>query len=208
MKIVVFGANGRVGRRFVEYALEEGHEIRAVVRDPNTFPFAKTRKVTVVTGNALAAVVCETACRTGQVVVSAIGNEITDQATSVRADATRQILHGMKVHAVPRLLLVSSADILPFKPGVTRMEHFLNPSERHVGDDHRRAWEAVVEAGVDYTRACPSYMPNGLRMRQYRRKVEGLPDGGRQVSVEDVADFLIEALASSEFNKTRVGLAY
>lgn len=34
MKVVVFGASGRVGRRMVEYALDAGHEVTAFVRHP------------------------------------------------------------------------------------------------------------------------------------------------------------------------------
>ena len=34
MHIAVFGGTGRVGGRFIEYALAEGHTVRALVRDP------------------------------------------------------------------------------------------------------------------------------------------------------------------------------
>jgi len=208
MKIVVFGANGRVGRAFVEYALDEGHEIRAVVRDSNTFPFAKTKRVHVVTGNVHAAVVAETAVRGGEACVSAIGTQVTDQATTARTDAAAQILHGMNVHGVDRLVAVASADILPFKPDVLRGEYLLPPDERFVFDDHRRASELIAASGVDWTLACPPYMPSGLRVRQYRRKVDALPDGGRSISAADVADFLLEAVTSSQYSRQRVGLAY
>ena len=34
MRITLFGATGRTGRRVAEYALAEGHEVTAYVRDP------------------------------------------------------------------------------------------------------------------------------------------------------------------------------
>lgn len=34
MHIAVFGGSGRVGGRFIEYALAEGHTVRTLVRDP------------------------------------------------------------------------------------------------------------------------------------------------------------------------------
>jgi putative NADH-flavin reductase len=208
MKIVVFGANGRVGRAFVEYALDEGHEIRALVRDPNTFPFTRTRGVHVVAGNAHAAVVAEMAMRGGAACVSAIGTAVTDKVTTARADAAAQILHAMQVHGVKRLVMTASADILPFKPGVLRGEHLLAEDERFVFDDHRRAGELLAASDVDWTLACPPYMPSGMRLRQYRCRVDGLPDGGRAISAEDVADFLLETVTSSRYVRERVGIAY
>lgn len=35
MRIAIFGASGRTGRPLVEQALEAGHEVRALVRDPS-----------------------------------------------------------------------------------------------------------------------------------------------------------------------------
>jgi hypothetical protein len=35
MKIVVIGATGNIGRRIVKEALDRGHEVMGVIRDPN-----------------------------------------------------------------------------------------------------------------------------------------------------------------------------
>lgn len=34
MKIAVFGASGKTGQRLVEQAIEHGHEVSVMVRDP------------------------------------------------------------------------------------------------------------------------------------------------------------------------------
>ena len=44
MRIVVFGAGGRVGSRTVAEALARGHEVTAVVRDPEAHDAARRRR--------------------------------------------------------------------------------------------------------------------------------------------------------------------
>ena len=120
----------------------------------------------------------------------------------------RRIIEGMNVHAVPRLILVSTAGVLPYKPGVLRGEFFVEPGFEHVFADHKGAWELVEKSGVDYTLACVPKLSNGMRLRSYRREINGLPEGGREISPEDVADFVVDALAGEEYRRARVGIAY
>jgi hypothetical protein len=51
-------------------------------------------------------------------------------------------------------------------------------------------------------------MTNGMRLRNYRREVDTLPEDGREISPEDVADFIVEAIGGEEYRRARVGLAY
>lgn len=52
MKLVVFGATGGTGRQVVVQALEEGHEVTAVVRRPEVFDL-RHDKLEVVEGDVL-----------------------------------------------------------------------------------------------------------------------------------------------------------
>jgi putative NADH-flavin reductase len=208
MRVVVFGAGGRVGQRVVEYALEAGHEVRAVVRSKGEFPFQKSKTLHIDVGDVLAPLVTQTVVRGANAVVSTIGNRLYDEGITLRADATRQILEAMNVHGVPRLLLVSSAGVLPYKPGVLRGEFFVEPGFEHVFADHRGAWNRVEQSGIDFTLACPAKLTTGMRLRSYRREIDHFPEGGKDISPEDVADFVVEALDSAEYRRARVGLAY
>ncbi|WP_202800353.1 NAD(P)H-binding protein [Nitratireductor aquibiodomus] len=53
MRILVFGASGNVGRRVVAEALQRGHEVTAVVRDPDRAR-RSLENATIVVGNAAA----------------------------------------------------------------------------------------------------------------------------------------------------------
>jgi putative NADH-flavin reductase len=208
MRVVVFGAGGRVGQRVVEYALEAGHEVRAVVRNKGQLPFSETKTLHIDLGDVLAPLVTQTVLRGANVVVSALGNRLYDEGITLRADATRLILEGMNVHGVPRLILVSAAGVLPHKPGVLRGEYFVEQGFEHVFADHRAAWQLVEKSGIDFTLACPPKMANGMRLRSYRREIDNLPEGGREISPEDAADFIVDVMGSDEYRRARVGIAY
>jgi uncharacterized protein YbjT (DUF2867 family) len=51
MKIVIFGATGHVGQRIVREALQRGHQVVGVVRDPSRSQSPDPR-VTLVQGDA------------------------------------------------------------------------------------------------------------------------------------------------------------
>lgn len=208
MRIVVFGAGGRVGRRVVEYALEAGHEVRAIVRNQATFPFQKSSNLHIDTGDVLAPLVTQMCVRGAEAVISAVGNRAFDEDTTLRTEATRLILQAMNVHGASRLLLVSAAGLLPYKPGILRGEYFGVSGFERIFADHRGAWDLVESSGVDYTLACPARMAPGMRLRRYRRTIDDLPENGEDISPEDVADFLVDALDTHEFSRARVGIAY
>ena len=43
MKIALLGASGRIGQRITLEALVRGHEVKAMVRNPERFPIAHPR---------------------------------------------------------------------------------------------------------------------------------------------------------------------
>ncbi len=207
MRLVVFGAGGQVGRRVVEYALEAGHEVRAVVRDPDGLSRGATDSLHVVVGDVLQPFVAEGAVRGADAVVSAIGSRESDRPVTLRTEATRAILAGMAVHGVFRLVLIGSAGLLPAADGTLRGETRLPPGLTHVFADHRGAWELVAASGLDWTLVCPPFLRDGPRTRRYRRAIDALPGGGTRISPADVADFVVEALAAGDYRQARVRLA-
>jgi uncharacterized protein YbjT (DUF2867 family) len=203
MRVVVFGAAGRVGRRVVEYALEAGHEVRAVVRTAPQVPFPASDRLHLDRGDATDPLVAAMCVRGAGAVVSAVGNGVPEAGVQLRTEATRRILAAMDVHGVPRFVLVSAAAVLP---GPWAADE--TPGLAALIADHRGAWAAVEASGVDYTLACADRITAGGRRRDYRRAIEALPEGGREISPEDVADFVVDALDAPDYSRTRVGIAY
>jgi uncharacterized protein len=69
-------------------------------------------------------------------------------------------------------------------------------------------WQLLCSSGLDWTLACPPALVDGERTGRYRRLIDRLPEGGVSISVEDVADFIVDALTTDEYRRARVGLAY
>jgi uncharacterized protein len=204
MRIVVVGASGRVGRQVVADALEGGHEVRALVRNPGAVSFPASPDLHVVRGDILEPAVAEGLVRGADAVVVAVGGPLSDQPVSLRTDAARAIVAAMEIHGVHRLVLVASAAVLPDPPGVERV---WPPGLAPLVADHRGAWEIVSRSGLDWTVLCPPDMADGPRSGRYRHEVDRLPAGGTRISTADVADFVRAALASDTWRQARVGLA-
>ena len=57
------------------------------------------------------------------------------------------------------------------------------------------------------TLACTGDIVPGARTRAYRVLPDLMPEGGRRISVEDLADFLLAELVEPRFPRRRVGVA-
>ena len=67
----------------------------------------------------------------------------------------------------------------------------------------------LAASGLEWTLVCPPNMPTGERTGRYRTRADRLPEGGREISVEDVADFLsLVQPGERRFIATRVGISY
>lgn len=73
MKLTVFGASGATGSQVVSQALDAGHDVVAVVRDPARLPFSH-RNLTVVTADVLSPAEITEAVAGRDAVVSAFGH--------------------------------------------------------------------------------------------------------------------------------------
>jgi putative NADH-flavin reductase len=54
---------------------------------------------------------------------------------------------------------------------------------------------------------CTGDIEPGERTRVYRTAPDVMPEGGRRISVEDLADFLLAELGAGRYVRRRAGLA-
>jgi putative NADH-flavin reductase len=205
MRLMVFGATGRVGHTLVHDALGQGHEVTAYVRDPQRLGL-KHGRLHVKKGSLEDGATVAEAVRGAEVVVSALGARDATHAVTVVTEATRAIVAAMKAEGVQRLVTVGAAGLLPHPAGGLVGEHGLPPFLRHAFEDHRSALHVLQESGLDWVVVCPPVMPSGVKTGRYRTAVESLPTGGRQVYAEDVADFTLKVATGDEFHRVRVGI--
>ncbi|UUP18365.1 NAD(P)-dependent oxidoreductase [Nitratireductor thuwali] len=212
MRILVFGAAGNVGRRVVAEALQRGHEVTAVLRDPTRVaePLAA---VTICTGNAANA---------GDVAELSVGHDLVVSATRPAPGrerdlvaAAKALLEGLRLTGV-RLLLVGGAGSLA-APN----------SGRAIVDDERYvspAWREIAVACCDQYAVCraethadwtylspPALLQLGARTGRYRTGGDELlvdAAGTSTISMEDLAVALLDEAEEPKHRRARFTVAY
>jgi putative NADH-flavin reductase len=207
MHIALFGATGRVGGRLLEYALAEGHTVRALVRDPAKL--APRAGLTILAGDVLdPAAVRETITGT-EAVLSGLGGAGLQDPGEAQSQGMRNIVAAMTALGVTRVLGVAGGGILDSPHGGLRHDQPTFPAVfKGVSDRHKAAWTAMRESDLDWTMVCTGDILPGERTGIYRWLDDQLPEGGNRISVEDVAHFLLDEMTARRHVRRRVGLGY
>ncbi|CAM5411582.1 NAD(P)-dependent oxidoreductase [Streptomyces avidinii] len=215
MKITVFGATGGVGREVVRQALEAGHEVTAVVRDPARLPVPAHERLRVATILDVTDPEAVLSVVSGQdAVVSALGPANNKQARTapVTGPALSAITSAMDRAGVRRLSAVSAAPVGPLPEGAgffTRAVVYplLRRLLRDVYADLADMEAAMAAGGTEWTVIRPPMLRNRPRTGTYRRAIGGNVRGGRVIGRADVADALLAALTDPACTRRAVGVA-
>jgi putative NADH-flavin reductase len=207
MHLAVFGGTGRVGGRFIEYALADGHTVKALARDPSKL--APRAGLEVVQGDVLDAATVASVIAGADAVVSGLGGAGVEDPGEAQSQGMRNIVAGMQQHGVRRVLGVAGGGILNSVDGGLRHDQPSFPAVfKKVSSRHKEAWHAMRDSNLDWTMIATGDIVPGERTGVYRTLEEYLPEGGRRISVEDVADFLMRALRDGLHLQKRVGAGY
>jgi uncharacterized protein len=119
MKIVHFGATGNVGRRIATEAINRGHEVIAVLRNPARSQ-APDPCLTLVQGDATDAASVGRVAQRMDVLLSAISPRLDAHGKPAPslAFAARDSMAETKQAGVKRLVVVTGAGTLEITPGV------------------------------------------------------------------------------------------
>jgi uncharacterized protein YbjT (DUF2867 family) len=109
MKLAIFGATGLTGGLVVAQALEQGHEVVALVRDPGRLSLRHPR-LTVLAGSPIVLADVERCVAGADVVVHClgIGGKGDGQPTTLVSDSVKVALAAMTKHGVARIVCMSN----------------------------------------------------------------------------------------------------
>jgi putative NADH-flavin reductase len=212
MRIIVFGANGRVGSRIVAEALERGHELTAVVRDPKSHSLPSAG-VTVMRGDATDPGSVAELAAGHDLAVSAVGPSPADALETVPA-AARALLEGLSRAGVPRLIAVGGGGSLEASPGVRVLD---TPEFNEAWKPGSLAQAEALEiyraatTDIDWTYLSPPFvLAPGARTGHYRTGDDRLlvdEKGNSSISMEDFAVALLDEAESAEHVRRRFTVA-
>lgn len=220
LQLIVYGATGRVGSRVVEEALNRGHRIKAVSRDPSRI-IKKHENLQAVKGNVLdPGSVAELIAGQDVVVVAVRGSvdKSKKPENTVHRMAAEVIVNVMREmgEMAPRLIFVGGAGSLEVKPGVLyadKLSIFIPGFVRQEIKGHVLTLEylrGVEDLRWTYISPAKKFKP-GKRTGKYRIGGDAMlkdKKGKSRISMEDFAVALMDEAENSQFIGKRFSVAY
>ncbi|MCA9900572.1 MAG: SDR family oxidoreductase [Ardenticatenaceae bacterium] len=197
MKLAVFGATGGTGREIVAQALDAGHEVTVLVRDPARLS-VKHNKLYLVIGDVLNLEKVEEALAGSEAVCCSLGNT-ANNPDFVVSDGTQNIIEVMKKQAIRRLVVVSALGVGDTRDRVSlSFKMLMKTVLRKAYEDKERQEQFVRESDLDWVIVRPGGLTNGSASGEYAFGMDASIGGG-QVSRADVAAFVLQQLTDDTF---------
>lgn len=211
MKIAVFGASGQTGKQVVQQALDQGHEVKAYVRDPDKLQITDER-LEIIQGDVLDSQTVDRAIEGVDAAILALGSK-PDTAPNVLAQGTTNIINAMKKHAVKRIIVESSYPMSGAPEGMeflkkSGMDEAQIAAVKPMLDDKVNQEKEVRESGLEWIIVRPLMLTNEVKTGSYRvgEKLDVKP--GDKISRADVADFMLKKLQNDEWLQKTVTISY
>jgi putative NADH-flavin reductase len=207
---LIVGATGGTGRQLVTQALQRGYAVTALVRDPSRLQVGHPQ-LTVIQGDVLDEGSVEAAMRGQEAVLSALGHKRYFYPTRIFSEGTRNVLRAMETHGVPRLVCETSLGI---GDGAGRMGLYYTLFVIPVilpfyFWDKTRQERMIARSNVEWVIVRPGVLSNGDKRGKSRH---GRDVGSFLLTVRisraDVADFMLNQLASDTYLRTSPGVCW
>jgi uncharacterized protein YbjT (DUF2867 family) len=201
VKVMIVGATGSVGRHAVTYALEVGHDVTALAREPARVATRHERLV-VVEGDVLDPDSLRNAVAGSEAVVSCLGTKNPLDATT-RSHGTRNIIDAMNAERVRRLVVMSAVGAHDSRAEARRYSFvfggLIMPTllRRSFGDMTKME-EAVRAGGTEWVIVRPVELADEPGEGPARVGLDGIP-AGKAVPKARVAEFMVEQLVHDDY---------
>lgn len=210
MKLTIFGATGATGTCLAEQAAAAGHEVTAVVRDPERLKVTDRDRLRIVTADVMDPAAIAAAVAGADAVLSAIGPHGTGP-TTVSQDSARSIIKAMQEAGARRLLIVSGSIVTDEGEGPV-MRYLAKPLVRatmlrHVCADMRCAEDQVRRSGLLWTIMRPPRLTGKPPAGKYRSAVESNLPRGYTISRADLAASMLALIGDQGVVRRHVAIA-
>lgn len=210
MRILVIGGNGQTGRLVIDEALQRGHKITALVRNPSTLP---TREgLNIVKGTPVEPSDIESAFNAVQgdlptAVIVTLGSPNV-KGTRVMSDTHENLIAAMKRHGVSKIATLASFGVGSSFPNITVIMRFAisSTSLRHSFADHNHVDEILKKSGLDFVVLRPARLTMAKKAPVHflgdDGKGQGLFAGLGGISRASVAACLVDAVEKSTWDRS------
>jgi uncharacterized protein YbjT (DUF2867 family) len=212
MRIVVVGASGGSGRAVVDLALQRGHRVTAVVRDPAGAGFAAHEGLDVVRADALDPASLAPHLKGADAVVTALGHRGSPRDEQrICTDGAASAVEAMAATGVGRIVAISAATVttqgdtfftrVAVKPILRRV--FRGARADSIGMER-----VLAGSGADWVVVRPPMLTDTPATGRFRTVRGANPRGGMKISRADLAHAVLDAAADPTVSKVAIGAAY
>jgi putative NADH-flavin reductase len=192
---MVFGATGGTGAQLLIQALDAGHDVTVIARNPSRVTPKERNGLTVLGGDVLDPGAWQAAIDGHDAVLSCLGSTDRKHPTTIYSQGTANIISAMEKCSSRRLVCLSSAG-LEIPPGqplpqrlVTRL--VIQRLYRHGYADMAEMERIVPTSDTEWTIIRPPMLTNGPRTGQYRTATNTHLANPRSIPRADLAHYML-----------------
>jgi len=210
-KLIVFGATGGTGREVVKQALDRGHEVTIIVRNPMSFSIQHPR-LKIVQGDVLQSSTFALHMQGNDAVISCLGVRNSRQPTTLYSTGIKNIISAMTTANVQRLICISAGALYVnkemgfFVSMLTKL--VLQKILKEMYADMRLMEHIVEESKLNWTIIRPPMLKNKPFTGVYRTAITGHIKHPFSIARADLADFMLNIITNSKTYKTKAEISY
>ncbi len=210
MRILVIGASRGTGREIMMQALERGHDVVALVRNPSKITSTHER-LRVVQGDVMDPDSIDAALQGCDAVLCALGHKRWIGPSNTLSAGTGHIVRAMEKRGVKRLVVETALGVGDSigRLGVYYTLFTIPVVLPFYWFDKERQERVVRESSLEWVIVRPGQLTNGRKRGAYRHG----PRVGNylwsvSISRADVADFMLNQLGDTPYLRQTPGLCY
>ncbi|HEY9002405.1 MAG TPA: SDR family oxidoreductase [Mucilaginibacter sp.] len=211
LNIVVIGANGGIGKQVVELALEAGHNVTAILRNPAKLAMTHTN-LQIVKGDVMSPETFEDYLEGKDAIISALGTNAVTKTTILYSEGNKNLLKAMKKKGVRRAFFISASalEISPVLPLFVRLveKYIVQKILKHMYADLRIMEKLIKETDTDWTIMRPPRLTNGPATGKYRFAINSFLKNCLSISRADLAHFMLNNISNEATYKATIEIAY
>lgn len=206
MKILILGASGRTGLHLVREAIERGHEVVALVRDPEKLEISD-KDLEIIEGSPLNYDDLDRATDGVDVVVGALNINRKREwpwsrvvsPTDLLSESMKLVVDVMEKKSIRRLVVITAAGCGETREKIPAWFNYIvdNSNIGVTYKDHNRQEEIIQATNLEWTLV----RPVGLTNRDRDKEVQAGPEAKHtsQISRQNVAKFILDAIEQGKY---------
>lgn len=200
--IALFGASGRTGQQFLELALANGYDVKALVRNPDKI-FHKDTNLHVIKGDVLNELDVEKTVENTDIVVSLFGH-VKGSPAWLQTNGTKHIVAAMKKYQVRRIISLSGGGLpYPEKDQPKLADHLIRTIMKivvpKVLNDAVEHHQVLKNSGVSWSIVRGPRLTDEAAKGTYRVGWVGV-NASTQIGRADLADFILRVVEDQRFS--------